>query len=576
MGTFLPPKDKWKRYKYYLSRDIEGLFKLSVESLELPTGSCSEDFEDLIVSGVLYTDNEPLHVEVRCVLPPKKSEWDTLMTFPVQYNSLPRNTQLVLTLWRVDEAANEVPVGGTTLLLFDNYGVLKPGAQRLKVWEGVEGDGSVDSSTIGDLPQPPDARQEQFRLEKLLEKHEHNEIEQVDWLDKLAMKQIRSNAASLASYSPCYDLYMRVLLPYTDYPVLFEERTDPQSTAAQALQSSNVAALDSATLAKDVDAARSNQLSSPWTARKNVVSDPGQALAVCEEYSHPVEAKYQKLKRSMISGVADRTIKPNRMEKDRLNKFIFSTERQVEKDEKELMLKFRYTLVDNKKALTKFLSIIDWGDEQETKQATDLLGEWVDVDVEDALKLLSADFTNEKVRGYAIQRLVRADREELLLYLLQLVQALRYEPGLLATLSTRQQKREEKARASMRLSMEAAGAAAEAAAEVAAAAGELTNDMLDDSVDEGAPVAAAAAAAVATPSNATEEENKGGAGRLHYFWPITVHVCAPHHTHHHTHLHMHTPFYSCMLLYAAPSPPVCWSRWRGGEHEPSRLPHPSQ
>merc|ERR1719419_1132270 len=49
------------------------------------------------------------------------------------------------------------------------------------------------------------------------------------------------------------------------------------------------------------------------------------------------------------------------------------------------------------------------------------------MDVEDSLELLSSQFTNPTVRRYAVARLEQADDEDLLMYLLQLVQALKYE-----------------------------------------------------------------------------------------------------------------------------------------------------
>ncbi|KAH3837707.1 hypothetical protein DPMN_111108 [Dreissena polymorpha] len=49
------------------------------------------------------------------------------------------------------------------------------------------------------------------------------------------------------------------------------------------------------------------------------------------------------------------------------------------------------------------------------------------MDVEDALELLTPTFAHPTVRKYAVTRLRQADDEDLLLYLLQLVQALKYE-----------------------------------------------------------------------------------------------------------------------------------------------------
>jgi len=79
--------------------------------------------------------------------------------------------------------------------------------------------------------------------------------------------------------------------------------------------------------------------------------------------------------------------------------------------------------------LTKFLGAVDWSDLEDRQHAVELLGHWSLVDIDDALELLSKDFRGiHEVRQYAVKRLEKATDEELQLYLLQLVQALRYEP----------------------------------------------------------------------------------------------------------------------------------------------------
>ncbi|XP_073960449.1 phosphatidylinositol 3-kinase catalytic subunit type 3-like isoform X2 [Choristoneura fumiferana] len=63
----------------------------------------------------------------------------------------------------------------------------------------------------------------------------------------------------------------------------------------------------------------------------------------------------------------------------------------------------------------------------EVRQALSMMKQWAPMDVEDALELLTPKFTHPAVRKYAISRLKQAPDEDLLLYLLQLVQALKYE-----------------------------------------------------------------------------------------------------------------------------------------------------
>jgi phosphatidylinositol 3-kinase len=60
-------------------------------------------------------------------------------------------------------------------------------------------------------------------------------------------------------------------------------------------------------------------------------------------------------------------------------------------------------------------------------QALSLLDEWKPIDIDDALELLSRMFPNDGIRQYAVRRLATATDDELLSYLLQLVQALKYE-----------------------------------------------------------------------------------------------------------------------------------------------------
>ncbi len=73
------------------------------------------------------------------------------------------------------------------------------------------------------------------------------------------------------------------------------------------------------------------------------------------------------------------------------------------------------------------MKCVVWTDATEVRQAVDLLPLWVDIDVDDALELLGKEFQNRSVRSYAVNQLKKADDDDLLLYLLQLVQALKFE-----------------------------------------------------------------------------------------------------------------------------------------------------
>jgi phosphatidylinositol 3-kinase len=142
-----------------------------------------------------------------------------------------------------------------------------------------------------------------------------------------------------------------------------------------------------------------------------------------------VERKHHRLARSARSGLSDRDAKPTAHIRDQLHTVVYRYPPtfQLNSEEQDLIWKYRFYLSTHKKALTKFLKCINWQTAAEVRQALNLLDLWTPMDVEDALELLSPNFQHPAVRRYAISRLKQAQDDDLLLYLLQLVQALKYE-----------------------------------------------------------------------------------------------------------------------------------------------------
>lgn len=163
--------------------------------------------------------------------------------------------------------------------------------------------------------------------------------------------------------------------------------------------------------------------------------DPLQLVSFLDyenEHDNPVEDKYRALAHDLLRGLVDPALKPDRGQRDRLAAIIESTSHHLSREEKDLLWRFRFSLVDNRKALTKFLLAVDWTVDSEVVQAAELLEQWrkrSPIEVTDALKLLGKHvaFQTNLVRSYAIDTLGAAPDSELRLYLLQLVQALKYE-----------------------------------------------------------------------------------------------------------------------------------------------------
>lgn len=141
-----------------------------------------------------------------------------------------------------------------------------------------------------------------------------------------------------------------------------------------------------------------------------------------------VEAKHHKLARSLRSGGNTRELKPTSSVRDALNTILgYPPTTTLSTEEQDLIWKYRFYLSNQKKALTKFVKCVNWKVSGEERQALEMLALWAPPDPEDALELLGPAFTHPAVRRYAISRLSQAPDDDLMLYLLQLVQALKYE-----------------------------------------------------------------------------------------------------------------------------------------------------
>ena len=142
-----------------------------------------------------------------------------------------------------------------------------------------------------------------------------------------------------------------------------------------------------------------------------------------------MEDKHRRLIRSHRSSPHDRGLKPNAKIRDELAKILnYAPSQPLTSEEKDQIWKFRFYLSRDKRGLTKFLKSVTWRDPSEVKQAVEeLLPQWTEIDIDDALELLGPGTVDSRVRAYAVKQLSRADDDELLLYLLQLVQALKFE-----------------------------------------------------------------------------------------------------------------------------------------------------
>jgi phosphatidylinositol 3-kinase len=434
-------------------------------------GSAQNPLSDLFVTVQLWSESKPLGVPLQTAYKAFKvaRTWNEWLQLPMSIKDAPLKCQLAITIWDLSPFGGEgadghyIPFGGTTIPLFDEDGKLKTGRQKCKVYRHKAADGFSTTTTPsspppkrrkGNKPDPLGPSTEELELERvevLIKKHEMGEIPRIDWMDQMVFRQLerlKLNAEEAARKRAVLlkankernpsgeedeeeeeqlddeNFILYVEFPRFDHPIVWSDHEYPPPPISSYPQNTP---------------GNTNPALKPMP---EVRFGPGIEGADGEgviriydpevgQTGNPCEDKHRRLIRSHRTGFMDRDLKPNRKIRDELDRIMKKEPTQdLTAEEKDLVWRFRYYLTREKNALTKFVKSVNWRDDSEAQQAVGILPKWTDIDVDDALELLGPTFDNAAVRSYAVERLRKADDDELLLYLLQLVQALKYEDNI--------------------------------------------------------------------------------------------------------------------------------------------------
>ena len=409
----------------------------------------------------------------------------------MNYSTLPVNTQLAITVWDLSpinpkggDRNHHVPFGGTTVPLFDSDATLRTGRQKCTIWRHRAADDFSDTTTPWQEPRKRGRRAQQDegtvvvdekmrsrdaeleRLVGLMKRHEMGEIPESKWLDQMVFRQIErlerrqvkdsarpnhltdpsengdaeQNGDAVASLCAEGDpdhidgsFFLYIEFPRFDHPIVFtdHEYPPPPISSIQISQTAtNTAAVNfkpppEVQLGPGIHNTDTNTSDTDGAGAAGLIRvyDPEVGYA-----DNPAETKHRRLIRGQRNAL-DRDLKPNPKMRDFLNKVMsYGPTVELSDKEKDEVWRFRHHLTRDKRALTKLVKSVNWNEQAEARQAIALLPKWVEIDVDDALELLGPGVRNPTVRAYAVERLRKADDEELLLYLLQLVQALKFEP----------------------------------------------------------------------------------------------------------------------------------------------------
>lgn len=364
------------------------------------SGLYQSEYSDLYVVCQIFANGKPLTLSAQTAYKAfsNRWNWNEWITLPIHYKDVPQKAVLTLTIYDILGPRKSVAVGGTTIPIFGKHGCLRRGIHDLRVWPDREADGSLKNSTPGERDDGESGEGvplQMARLSKLVQKHRKGRMMTVDWLDRLTFREIE--VINEREKRESNFMYINVEFPKFhydgfEYSVVYFER----------------------------DGELEEQL--PVESDLRIISDPEW------DKENLVEHKHHRLTHTMRKGRAARDIKPTARIRDMIMRVVNLPPTQVlSSTEKFLIWQFRYYLMQEKAALPKFLQSVSWQSKQEADEALDLLYKWQPLNAAEALELLTPTYTETKVRKYAISRLKCADNDELLLYLLQLVQALRYE-----------------------------------------------------------------------------------------------------------------------------------------------------
>ncbi|KAL8857664.1 MAG: hypothetical protein Q9178_005829 [Gyalolechia marmorata] len=446
-------------------------------------GSNTSPYSDLLVTVQLWADSKPWTVPVQTAYKSFKNAriWNEWLELPISISTLPQSSQLAITVWDLSPTGgpgargHAIPFGGTTIPVFDADGILQRGQQRCRLYRHKQADPNSSTTTPSNPPRKRSRSRsgkvagdistadelELERLEKLFKKHELGEIQRVDWLDQMVFRAVEKKrqeveASAKLALKASHNLKSKegakgdsveqgggnaseddgskhtLIIEFQrfDFPVVYTDfQYSPTPVSFMAQQSTaagnvhlkpppevhlgpGIDGVENGPEGDDVNAPPLIRIYDPEVGQKD----------------NPAESKHRRLVRSHRTGVLDRDLKPNAKIRDELNTIMsYGPTQKLEAEEIDLIWKFRHHLTKDKRALTKFVKSVRWHDQNEVRLAVQILPKWTEIDVDDALELLGPTLDNPAVRAYAVDRLRESDDDELLLYLLQLVQALKFE-----------------------------------------------------------------------------------------------------------------------------------------------------
>lgn len=445
-----------KQVSFHVTRDIYAPFEVKVESIVLDLHGSDwkghEELHELISLSTLGQEETGLCLYVSISLqddygmlgvpletarvyassnytgrfPTVWCVWDEMVTFPVKFRDMDVSTRLCITVWYSYGTPFRV-LGGCCMPLFNEYGRLVTVREYLGLCMEVKGDDMIMKRSDS-VPETTglDAASDRAKLQWLSEreaKFRRGDLESVPWLDRVSSGVLKDVILTLRSEQGMRrGLEMHIGLPTFAHEVFFSDSDIGHNGVRESATPGSRQRMTRATQASSLHAFIISEEAPPQNDHLITFYDP----EINKE--PPAESMEQKLARSMAREKESSRLRPNTQEKSELDRIIrYPPSKSLTRDERDIIWRFRYSITSDRNAITKFLKSVDWADAEEAAQAQKLMETWAKIDVGDALEMLSPVFQNPTVRSFAISYFRTVEDDVLNSFLLQLVQALRYQ-----------------------------------------------------------------------------------------------------------------------------------------------------
>lgn len=393
---------------------------------------------------------EDTQFKFKCLTSPSdEKEWIQL---PINYNQLPLNSMVIVKLFCIaTRTGSKIFIGEGNLKLFNTECSMKMGKYRIPISVNENGNSTnLKKEKNGNL----------LKTINLVEALEVNNGRQ-KWLTSLTDKKLNQlEKNSWQTNKIKSDIGFLIELPNFESPVIY---SDVKYTAmvlpSLDLKSAEVTTFDSSFNEISYQNLNFDQ-SSSYTYPTIAPFDPDTIRI--EHTEDPVEQKFRRLERIQHFSPLDKESKPTIKIRIILSKIMAKQFfEKISAKERNIVWKYRWFLLNNlvignksgwNNFTVNFIKCVDWNNESEVKDFESILKSlsdaaikksvwlknkhrsscswWVfeqELEIIDCLELLTGGYRHKIIRKMAVNRLLLANDDDLAMFMVQLVQNIKYE-----------------------------------------------------------------------------------------------------------------------------------------------------